>query len=187
MCTFTIFWFHFHANVYICNALYGTRGGVTSQTPGCFHFRGFCRKKLPKQLHGPEFGIKGTKHQINKMTLQPWTQKLPWQRDRVPGRDLLEHPERSSTRWELDGADMEWHHLQPTAIPTYHQTNPLQRCTPAFQQELYLQALFFCWTHCRLPVQTELPSNPHTPSMHPQDFGQVWCTFSKSTNNLSQG
>lgn len=73
----------------------------------------------------------------------------------------------------------------PSLFPLGIKKKSLQNCTPAFQQELYLQALFLSWTYCRLPLQTVLFLNPYTQSMHTQDFGHVWYAFSNSTNNLS--
>lgn len=49
---------------------------------------------------------------------------------------------------------------------------------PAFQQELYLQALFLSQTYCRLPLQTVLSLNPYAQSVHTKDFGRARCIFS---------
>lgn len=63
---------------------------------------------------------------------------------------------------------MEGHHLQVIALSTDHQTNPPQIRTPAFQQELYLQALFcFSAGHIveyqfRLCFLWTLIHHPHT-------------------------
>lgn len=122
----------------MCNALYGTRGGVTSQTLGCFHFRGSAGRSYMYQT----LGLRAQSIRKIKWLYSPEPRRYPSRKTRCQEETFKSTFESSCTRWELDGADIEGHLLQSIAISTYHQTNPLQTCTPAFQQELYLEALF---------------------------------------------